>query len=218
MTTYKFLTTGDLEIPVRGGWRIIPGCSCKGIFEFGDRMAELQELLQGLPDDDDRPIEALYLEHRRFAWLCDRTLELNGIDADWVRPSDLGWLLFGHRGEDGKAVASPLLVLNAAAEQRYPRKPSDEKTHNDYISLIAAIFAQGGSMEEAFRVATSEPARLVLGTLEDRAWHSMSAEQKDDTRFKAWAGEQREQAQRQQAGGWGKQQRPADLPRVKAKA
>ena len=217
MTTYKFLSTGDLEIPIRGGWRIIPGCSCKGIFEFGDRMAELQELLQGLEEGDDRPIEALYLEHQRFRWLCDRTLELNGIDVDWVRPSDLAWLLFGHQGEDGP-VPSPLLVLNAAAEQRYPRKPSDEKTHNDFISLLAAIAAQPDtSAEEAFKVATSEPARVVLGMLEDRAWHSMSAEQKDDTRFKAWAGDQREQAQRQQAGGWGKQQRPADLPRVKAK-
>ncbi|MBD1918849.1 MULTISPECIES: hypothetical protein [Cyanophyceae] len=217
MTTYKFLTTGDLEIPVRGGFRIIPGCSCKGIFEFGDRMAELQELLEGLEEGDERPIEALYREHQRFAWLVGRALELNGIDPDWVRPSDLGWLLFGHQGDDGP-VSSPLLVLNAAAEPRYPRKPSTEQSHNDFISLLAAIAAQPDtSAEEAFRLATSEPARVVLGMLEDRAWHSMSAEEKDDTRFKAWAGEQREKAAAAASGGWGKQQRPADLPRAKAK-
>lgn len=216
MTTYKFLTTGDLEIPVRGGYRIIPGCSCKGIFEFGDRMAELQELLQELPEGDERPIEALYQDHQRFRWLCDRTLELNGIDTDWVRPADLGWLLFGHQGDDGP-VPSPLLVLNQAAEPRWPRKPSTEKSHNDYISLIAAIAATGGSMEDAFNVATSEPARVVLGMLEERAWQSMSAEEKDDTRFKAWAGEQREKAAIAAPGAWGKQQRPADLPRVKSR-
>lgn len=188
MTTYKFLSTGDLEIPVRGGWRIIPGCSCKGIFEFGDRMAELQELLQGLPPDDDRPIEALYQEHQRFAWLCDRVLQLNGIEPDWVRPSNLCWLVFGHQGEDGP-VESPLLVLNAAADQRYPRKPSAKTGgHNDFIALLAAIAAQPDtSAEEAFRVATSEPARVVLGMLEDRAWHSMSPEEKDDVKFKGQA-------------------------------
>lgn len=187
MTTYKFLTTGELEIPVRGGFRIIHGCSCKGIFEFGDRMAELQELLQGLEDGDERPIEALYREHLRFRWLCDRALELNGIDADWVRPVDLGWLLFGHQGEDGP-MPSPLLVLNQAAEPRYPRKPSATTGHNDFISLLAAIAAQPDtSAEEAFRLATSEPARVVLGMLEERAWHSMSAEEKDEVKFKGQA-------------------------------
>lgn len=186
MTTYKFLTTGDLEIPVRGGYRIIPGCSCKGLFEFGDRMAELQELLQGLEADDERPIEELYREHQRFAWLCNRTLELNGIDPDWVRPADLGWLLFGHQGDDGP-MPSPLLVLNQAAEPRYPRKPSATAGKNDLISMIAAIAATTGSAEEAFRLATSEPARVVLGMLEERAWHSMSAEEKDEVKFKGQA-------------------------------
>ena len=187
MDTYKFLSTGDLEIPVRGGYRIIGGCSCKGIFEFRDRIAELQEILEGLEQGDTRPIDVLYKEHQRFRWLCDRTLTLNGIDPDWVRPKDLGWLIFGHQGEDGP-VPSPLLALNGAAEPRYPRKAGGEKGHNDFISLLAAIAAQPDtSAEEAFRVATSEPARLVLGVLEERAWHGLTAEQKDEVRFKAQA-------------------------------
>jgi hypothetical protein len=188
MPSYKFLTTGDLEIPTRNGWRIVPGCSCRGIFEFADRMAELQEILASFPEDDPRTIEQVYQEHQRFAYLCNRALELNGIDPDWIRPRDLTWLLFGHVDEEGTVQPSPLMRLNEPAPARYPKRPTKEQGKGDFISLLAAIASQPDtSAEEAFRLATSEPARLVLGMLEDREWHSQTPEERDEVQFKAQA-------------------------------
>ena len=214
-SAYKFLSTGELEIPIRGGFRLVSGCSCKGIFEFQDRMGELGDLLHEASPTDT--VESLYLYDKRFRWCCDRILDLNGIDPDEVRPKDLGWLLFGHRDEQGTIHPSPLQQLNAPPEPRHPRRPRDEEGPSDFISLLAAIASQPDtSAEEAFRIATSQPARVVLGVLEDRAWHSQTPEEKDETRFKAWAAAEAEKMQQQPMGGWGKpQQRPPDLPKQK---
>ena len=198
--TYKILSTGELEILTRIGFKVVPGCSCKGVFEFGDRMAELSELLQSIAED--KPLEALYQEHQRFRYLCDRTLELNGINPDWVRPRDLGWLLFGHRDAAGKLHPSPLQALNAPPQPRHPRKPGDSDGPSDFISILAALAAQCGSIEEAERVAASVQARRVLGALDDIAWNRQSPEEKDDAKFKDWARQQQRKAGID-ASGWG---------------
>ncbi|HEY9877785.1 MAG TPA: hypothetical protein V6D29_04980 [Leptolyngbyaceae cyanobacterium] len=218
---YKFLSSGELEIPVRGGFQLIAGCSCKGIFEFSDRMAELGELLSDLSagENAEKPLDAIYMEHSRFRYLCDRILTLNGIEPDWIRPKDLGWLLFGHHDAEGNLRPSPLQQLNAPVEPRHPRRPKPQEGPSDFISILAAIAMQPDtSAEEAFRIATSQPARDVLGMLQDRSWHSLSDEQKDDEKFGAWAAAEAQKMQQQPIGGWGKpQQRPPDLPREKVK-
>lgn len=183
--SYRILSTGDLEIATMGTWRLVAGCSCRGIFEYQDRMTELQELIQEAAPDST--VESLYLDDRRFRYLCDRVLTLNGLEPEQVRPRDLGWLLFGWMAEDGTPQPAPLALLNTPPEPRHPRKPSANDGPGDFISLVAAIASQGGSLEEAIAVATSKPARLVLGALEDRAWGSLSAEEKDDVTFKDWA-------------------------------
>lgn len=199
--SYRILSTGELEIATMGTWRLVAGCSCRGIFEYADRMGELSELVQEADATDT--IESLYQHDRRFRFLCDRILTLNGLEPEQVRPRDLGWLLFGWVDEDGKPQRSPLAILNEPPEPRHPRKPSSSDGPSDYISLIAAIASQGGSLEEAIAVATSEPARLVLGALEDRAWGSMSPEEKDDTKFRAWArAEQAKVIGNIDMGGW----------------
>ena len=45
-SSYKFLATGELEIPTRVGFKLVGGCSCRGVFELGDRLAELEALAQ----------------------------------------------------------------------------------------------------------------------------------------------------------------------------
>ena len=102
MTSYKFLSTGELEIPTRAGFKLVGGCSCRGVFEFNDRLSELQSALAEAPKDST--IHDLYLENERFRFLCDRCLELNAIDPDWIRPHDLAWLLFGHLDADGNPI------------------------------------------------------------------------------------------------------------------
>ena len=214
---YKILSTGELEIPTRVGFKLISGCSCRGIFEYNDRMAELQSRLpEAAPN---QTVEDVYLADDRFRYLCDQVLTLNGIDPDWIRPRDLGWLIFGHRDADGQPQQSPLAVINEPAKPRYPRKPKPDEGPNDFISMLAAIASHPDcSPEEALRLAESAPARLMLGMLEERAWHSQTDEEKDETKFKSWAEVQRQKmnAQVMPQGAWGKpQQRPTDLPKPK---
>lgn len=188
MTSYKFLTTGELEIPTRVGFRLIGGCSCRGVFEFNDRLTELQSALAEAPKN--ATIHDLYLENERFRFLCDRCLELNAIDPDWIRPHDLAWLLFGHLDADGNVQPSPLQKLNEPAKPRYPRRKQASDGPNDFVSMLAAIASHPDcSPEEALRLADNAPARLILGMLEERAWHSQSAEDKDETKFKNQADE-----------------------------
>lgn len=191
--SYRLISTGELEIPTRVGFRLIPGCSCRGVFEYRDRVAELSELTQTL--EEATSIQALYLEHDRFKFLCDRILVLNGIDPEWVRPSDLDWLLFAHYDDAGQIQPSPLQRINNPAEPRHPRK-TQSKGHSDYISVLAAIASHCSSIEEAVRIAEKLPARLVLGTLEDLAWSGMTTKQKDDAEFDDWAAKQRAENQR----------------------
>lgn len=120
MPSYKILTTNELEIPTRVGVKLIGGCSCRGIFEFHDRMAELQSRAEEA--DPNLTIEGLYLEDERFRFLCDRVLELNGICSGWIRPSDLAWLIFGHIDDSGVPQPSPLQRLNEPAKPRYPSR------------------------------------------------------------------------------------------------
>lgn len=200
--SYRFLSTGELEIPTRGGFKLIPGCSCRGIFEYRDRVAELFDLTQAL--EGGTSIQALYLENERFRWLCDRILTLNGIDPGWVRPADLDWLLFAHYDDAGQIQPSPLDRLNTPEKPRYPqRSKKAEIRHNDYISILAAIASQCGSIEQAVKVAESLPAKLVFGTLEDLSWSALSTKQKEDAKFDDW----KERLQTQAAKGRPKFQR-----------
>jgi hypothetical protein len=188
---YRILTTGDLEIATMGTWRIIPGCSCRGLFEYQDRMAELGELVQAA--DPSESVEGLYAGDRRFRWLCDRVLELNGLSAELVRPRDLGWLLFGWLAEDGTPQQSPLAILNTPPEPRHPRQPSSDEGPSDFVRLLAAIMSlPDTSPEEAYKAATSLPAREVLGALDERAWAAMPAEDKDKIQFREQADRFRE--------------------------
>lgn len=182
--SYRILSTGELEIQTRTGWRIVPGCSCRGIFEYADRVAELAELLQ--VSTSNTPITALYLEGERFRHLCDRVLELNGIDPDWIRPSDIEWLLFAHKDESGAVHPSPLDRVNAPSEQRHPSAPRSKDAKNDYIAVLAAIAARCGSIDEAVAVAEKVPARLVFGVLQDLNWSAKSPKEKEDAKVKEW--------------------------------
>ena len=192
MPEFKLLTDGTLEIAARGTWRLIPGCSCEGIFEYAERMTELWELVQD--SDGSKTLDALYQDDRRFRYLCDRVLELNGCKADWVRPADLDWLIFGWVAEDGTPQQSPLALLNTPPEPRHPRKAAPEDGPSDFIRLLAALASlPDTSLEDAVAAARALPARVALGVMEDRAWGSLSEEDKDDIRKRQMADKYREQ-------------------------
>jgi hypothetical protein len=183
---FKILTDGTLEIYALGTWRLIPGCSCAGVFEYADRMAELAQIIQDADASDT--IESLYLYDKRFRWLCDRVLELNHCPVEWIRPADLGWLMFGWFDAEGHPQRSALALLNDPPAPRHPRKPSKGDGPADFISLLAALASlPDTSLEEALKIATSIPARQALGVMDDRAWAMLSDEEKEDIKFKAQA-------------------------------
>ena len=183
---FKILSDGTLEIYALGTWRLVPGCSCAGIFEYAERMAELGGIVQDADATDT--IESLYLYHKRFRWLCDRVLELNHCPVEWVRPSDLGWLMFGWFDADGNPQRCALAILNDPPSPRHPRKARPGDGPADFISLLAALASlPDTSLEEALTIATSIPARQALGVMDDRAWGMLSDEERDDIKFKAQA-------------------------------
>jgi len=193
MPEFKLLRDGSLEIFARGSWRIIPGCSCRGIFEFSERLAELTEIIsQSSPDE---LIESLYRTHQRFRYLCDRILELNGCDPDWIRSEDLGWLLFGWVDDDSTAHVGAFIQLNELPEPRRPRKKTTlQEEPSDFVMLLAAIASlPDTSLEEAYRIATSIPAREALGVIDEIAWAGISDEEKSNLKFRAQADKFRQQ-------------------------
>lgn len=189
--SYRILTNGDLEIATMGTWRLVAGCSCRGVFEYADRMAELSALVQD--SDATDTVESLYLNDRRFRWLCDRILTLNGLEPEHVRPRDLSWLLFGWVAEDGTPQQSPLALLNTPPEPRHPRQTAPDDGPSDFVRMLAAVMSlPDTSPEEAYRAATSLPMRELVGVLDERAWGAMSDEEKEKVRFKQQADRFRE--------------------------
>ena len=198
---YRLLSTGELEIPTRAGYRLVPGCSCKGIFEYRDRMAELETL--PLSDAEKAlSIETLYQSHERFRWLCDRILELNGVDPEWICLRDLAWLVFPHRDEEGKLHEPAIALLNAPPEARHPHKPKASDGPNDYISMLAALALTCSSIKEAQWVAENVKASTAMQLMDDIAWGRMSDEDKDDAKFKGWVRDKQQQAAANM-GNWG---------------
>jgi hypothetical protein len=158
-------------------------------------MAELGQLVQEADSIDT--VESLYLNDRRFRWLCDRVLTLNGLEPEHVRPRDLGWLLFGWMAEDGTPQQSPLALLNTPPEPRHPRQQTADDGPSDFVRMLAAVMSlPDTSPEEAYRAATSLPMRELLGVLDERAWGATPDEEKDKLRFKQQADRFREKLQR----------------------
>ena len=188
---YRLLSDGTLEIAARGTWRLVAGCSCRGIFEYQDRMGELLELVQGADADDS--VEVLYQNDRRFRFLCDRALTLNGLDPDWIRPADLSWLLFGWVDEAGKPQRSPLAVLNDPPQPRHPRAGAAEDGPTDFVRLLAALVSlPDTSPTEALELATALPMREALGLLDERAWAALPEDERDKLKHRQQADKFRE--------------------------
>jgi hypothetical protein len=163
-----------------------------GVFEYQERLSELWDIIE--QSDEGDTVETLYLYDKRFHFLIDRILTLNGIQVDWVAPSDLQWLLFGYVDSDGQPQQSPLALLNEPPKPRHPRKPSVEDSESpDFIRLLALIMSLPDvGYEEAYQVATSKPMRQVLGVIDEAAWAAMGDDDRNDLRFRQHADQFRE--------------------------
>ena len=177
-----------------GVTRTFYGCSIQGLFEFDERIAELSRRLDEA--NEELTIIELYRRDRRFRFLCDRALLLNGIQPEWVTPAMLEQLLFAReeQEQEGGVSIRPgwLIELNTFRKQQ----PTEEGTTTlgTKAMLIAALAQQNNSLSEAFAIARSEPAKQVLEVLEAKAELSLTPEERQKKEQKNWAREQRKQA------------------------
>jgi hypothetical protein len=145
------------------------GCSLVGRFEFGQRLEQLQGLLEGLAADRSWGDE--YGEGGVFAHVVDRLLALNGLETDWFTLEMVSALLFG-RVEDGVTRSGWLVELNQGRDTSATL--SDQKG----VSLAESIAGLSESLVEALDLAENLPAHLLMDIAAARAEMYKSDEQK----------------------------------------
>jgi hypothetical protein len=145
------------------------GCSLVGRFEFGQRLEQLQELLEGLPPEQSWA-EA-YGEGGRFAHVIDRLLELNSIKTDWLTLDMVSALLFGRVGEDGEVLPGWLIELN-----------SQSGTGSKPATLAQLIAGLSESLTEALELAQELPAHLLIDIADARCEMNKTPEQQAESK------------------------------------
>lgn len=137
-----------------GKIRTTRGCSIRGGEEFRDRLQQLQHFLDKA--DNRETIQGLYLKDEYFAHVCDRCLELNAIDPDWVNEQILVALLFHHDSKPGLLVR-----LNQ------PDKPAQPGQRGATVhDLVACLWSHTQDLEKALAIAHNYPAKDVIGAME----------------------------------------------------
>lgn len=170
---------------VDGNIYAFSGCSLAGKFEFDRRLIELQEHLSGLEVDD--PMARLYQRDKRFRWLVDRTLKLNGVEPHWVNWQMVEQLLF-YREVDGQWQQGWLIEINQL-------EGSGEGEPTTLPELVALAATATGSLTEALTLVESVPASTLLDVLTAQAEQAKTPEQKDAANFEDWKERKREQMQ-----------------------
>jgi hypothetical protein len=147
------------------------GCSLIGRFEFGQRLEQLQELLEGLPPEQSWA--DAYGEGGRFAHVVDRLLELNSIKTDWLTLDMVSALLFGRVGEDGEVLSGWLIELNSqSGSGSGSGKPA---------TLAQSIAGLSESLMEALELAQDLPAHLLIDIANARGeMHKTPEQQAED--------------------------------------
>ena len=151
-----------------GKIRTTKGTSIRGGEEFRDRLQQLYQLLEEA--DNRETIGGLYLKNEYFAHICDRCLELNGIDPDWVNEGMLVGLLFHYESNPGVLVR-----LNQPEKAAKPGQKS-ATTHD----LVGCLWTHTQDLQKALDIAQNYPAKEVLGVLDAKSQLEQEALEKDD--------------------------------------
>lgn len=154
-----------------GVTRSICGCSLIGRFEFVDRIEQLKAMLDAAIEGETW--QDLYLNNRAFANAVDRSLELNGIDVDWLTPESIEQLLFA-RFQEGEWKSGWLTELNT----RVSKPSTGEGIESTLPNLLALVSLNCDSLSEAINLASGMPGNLLLDTIEARGELTKSPEQK----------------------------------------
>jgi hypothetical protein len=109
----------------------------------------------------------LYEWDKRFKFLCDRTLELNGIDPDWLTPGMIQAMLFT-REEKGEIRSGWLLEINRPVQGKGRGKDKD-KNPATLAHALAAIATQTEDLRKALDLADTIPAKDLQAVLSELA-------------------------------------------------
>jgi hypothetical protein len=146
------------------------GCSLVGRFEFGQRLEQLQELLEGLPPE--RAWADEYGRDGRFKHVVDRLLELNGLKADWLTLDMVSALLFGRVDEDGNILPGWLVELNQSGTHPCPSQEGIKSS-----TLAQSIAGLSESLVEALELVQELPAHLLIDIADARGEMNKTPEQ-----------------------------------------
>lgn len=178
--TYRFRPSGALEFQDRRGrYQLVYGCTADGYFDFWDYLEKVQVFLQNAPESQS--VDSLYVDCDEFRHLCDRCLELSGIDLDWIAPKMIAWLLFAHQVGD-TAIEAALVLLNRPTERKYPPLPGGTALDSHTKLMAAIVGAAGGDMAKAVELAKALPTKQFFEVSEEINWQRADTK----TKGKAW--------------------------------
>lgn len=183
--TYRFRPSGALEFrDRRGRYQLVYGCTADGYFDFwGTEDApgyhgQARELFFG---QEQETVDQFYVNCDEFRHLCDRCLELSGIDLDWIAPKMIAWLLFAHQVGD-TAIEAALVLLNRPTERKYPPLPGGSALDSHTKLMAALTTAADGDMAKAMELAKTLPIKQFFEVSEEINWQQADAK----TKGKAW--------------------------------
>lgn len=171
------------------------GCSLVGRFEFGERLEQLQELLEGLPSDVNWGDE--YGRGGRFAHVIDRLLALNGLESDWFTLEMVSTLLFGRIDDGGETQPGWLVTLNQSSSTSLTDRVGKS------VTLAESIAGLSESLVEALDLAENVPAHLLIDMAMARAETYKTDEQRAEDKKRQIFDELRNDSRLEEVLGYG---------------
>lgn len=170
---------------VSGDIHTFAGCSAAGQFEFDRRLSELKSYLADLESDQSAAL--VYRRDRRFRWLVDSCLKLNGIEPHWVNWQMIEQLLF-FREVEGVCHPGWLITISQTESQSDGARVS-------LPELVALVGVVTGDLTEAIAITESLPTQALLDILTAYADQLKTPEQKEAALFAEWKNRKLEQMQ-----------------------
>lgn len=173
------LALTDYEMQgVSGEIHTFAGCSLVGLFQFHAALADLQSMLSEA--HPDLPAAVLYQCDKRFRFLVDKALRLNGIQPEWVNWAIAEQLLF-----------SPGILLDLN-QPKASTKPS-EGSATTLPEMLAALATVTG-IPEAIALAKTEPFQPLLDILDAMREQAKTPEERARSDFADWVKQEKAKA------------------------
>jgi hypothetical protein len=169
--------------------RVSYGCSLLGTEEFRARLEALTNSLEAAKGD--MTIAKLYKQDKLFRHHCDRCLQLNNIEPDWLDAKGLilEGLLFLYEGNAG------LLVRLNSTEPTQPAAASEEAAtvYDVGASLLALSNDLGNVIEQLNTLPAKQAGRILEARAKQGAAANPEEKQKGDRR--EWAAKMRSKSE-----------------------